>query len=121
MIHSAQLGVTGTLGDRMTGHAEFLFNPQQSFGTGSNTDPERNQLQVRHAYALLGNLDRSPFHASLGKMSVPFGLMESVNPFSGSSTPHAFGGLANGATVGYAGEEFNLTLMGIQGEPSFAP
>ena len=118
-IHSVQLGVTGTLGDWMTGHAEILFDPQQSFGTGTNTDLNRNQLQVRRAYALLGDLDRSPIHASLGKMSVPFGLMESVNPFSASSTQHAFSGLANGATVGYAGEKLNLTLMGIQGGAQF--
>ena len=72
-IHSAQLGFTGTLGDWLTGHAVALFDPEQSFGSGTNTDLERNQVQMRRAWVLLGNLDRSPFHASLGKMAVPFG------------------------------------------------
>ena len=49
-IHSAQLGFTGTLGDWLTGHAEMLFDPEQSFGDGTNTDIDRNQLQVRRAY-----------------------------------------------------------------------
>ncbi|MDE0035706.1 MAG: SPOR domain-containing protein, partial [Deltaproteobacteria bacterium] len=81
-IHSAQLGFTGTLGDWLTGHAEMLFDPEQSFGDGTNTDIDRNQLQVRRAYVLFGDLDQSPFHASLGKMAVPFGLTDTVNPFS---------------------------------------
>ena len=118
-IHSAQLGFTGTLGDWLTGHAVMLFDPEQSFGRGTNTDLERNQLQVRRAWALLGNLDRSPFHASLGKMAVPFGLTDTVNPFTASTVWHAFGALANGVTVGYVSEGLNLTLMGIQGGAQF--
>ena len=90
-IHSAQLGFTGTLGDWITGHAVMLFDPEQSFGEGTNTALERNQLQMRHAYVLFGNLDRSPFYASLGKMAIPFGLTDSVNPFTASTVWHAFG------------------------------
>ena len=80
-IHSAQLGLTGTLGDWLTGHGVMLFDPEQSFGRGTNTDLERNQLQMRRAYVLFGDLDRSPFYASLGKMAVPVGLTDTVNPF----------------------------------------
>ena len=118
-IHSAQLGFTGTLGDWLTGHAVTLFDPEQSFGRGTNTDLERNQLQMRRAYALLGNLDRSPFYASLGKMAVPFGLTDTVSPFTASTVWHAFGALANGITVGYVSEGLNLSLMGIQGGAQF--
>lgn len=118
-VHSAQLGFTGALGDWLTGYAEMLFDPEQSFGKGTNTDLERNQLQMRHAYVLLGNLNRSPFYASLGKMAVPFGLMDTVNPFTASTIRHAFGGLANGVTVGYASDSLNLSVMGIQGGAQF--
>ena len=118
-IHTAQLGFTGTLGDWLTGHAEMLFDPEQSFGEGTNTGIDRNQVQVRRAYVLFGNLRASPFHASLGKMAVPFGLTDTVNPFTASTVWHAFGGLANGVTVGYAGERLNLTVMGIQGGAQF--
>ena len=118
-IHSAQLGFTGTLGDWLTGHAVMLFDPEQSFGRGTNTDLERNQLQMRRAYALVGNPDRSSFYASLGKMAVPFGLTDTVNPFTASTVWHAFGALANGVTLGYVSEGLNLSVMGIQGGAQF--
>ncbi len=114
-IHSAQLGFTALLGNWIVGHAAMLFDPEQSFGEGTNTDLERNQVQVRRAYVLFGDLARAPIFASLGKMAVPFGLTDTVNPFTASTVWHAFGGLANGATVGYAGENLNLTAMAIQG------
>ena len=97
----------------------MLFDPEQSFGAGTNTDLERNQVQVRRAYALFGDLDRAPFFASLGKMAVPFGLTDTVNPFTASTVWHAFGGLANGAAAGYAGEGLNLTAMAVQGGSQF--
>ena len=57
-IHSVQPSVTGTLDDWLVGHAEILFDPEQSFGAGTNTGLDRNQVQVRRAYALFGDLDR---------------------------------------------------------------
>ena len=118
-VHSAQLGFTATLGDWLTGHAVMLFDPEQSFGDGTNTDIDRNQLQMRRAYVLFGDRDKSPFYTSLGKMAVPFGLTDTVNPFSASTVWHVFGGLANGVTVGYANEGLNLSVMGIQGGAQF--
>ena len=118
-IHSAQFGFTASLGDWMTGYAEMLFDPEQSFGKGTNTDLERNQLQMRRAYVLFGNLDRTPVFASLGKMDVPFGLTDTVNPFTASTVWHAFGALANGVTLGYAGDGLNLSVMGVQGGAQF--
>ena len=118
-IHSAQLGITGMLGNSITGHAEILFDPEQSFGSGTNTALERNQLQMRRAYVLLGDLNQSPFHTSLGKMDVPFGLADTVNPFSASTVWHAFGALANGVLVGYSDNGLNLSVMGVQGGAQF--
>ena len=118
-IHSAQLGFTAMPGGWVTGHAELLFDPEQSFGAGTNTDLERNQVQVRRAYVLFGDLDRSPFYLGLGKMAVPFGLTDTVNPFTASTVWHAFGALANGVTAGYAGEGLNVTAMGVQGGSQF--
>ena len=118
-IHSAQLGFTAPLGDWITGHAQILYDPEQSFGSGTNTDLERNQLQMRHAYVLVGNLDRLPVSFGLGKMPVPFGLTDTVNPFTASSVWHAFGALANGATLSYARDGLNLSIMGVQGGAQF--
>ena len=118
-IHSAQLGFTGTLGDWLTGHAMLLFDPEQSFGAGTNTDLGRNQVQVRHAYALFGNLYRSPLYASVGKQAIPFGLSDTVNAFTASTVWHAFGALANGVTLGYAGAGLGVSVTGIQGGAQF--
>ena len=118
-VHSAQLGLTGMLGDWVSANAEFLYDPEQSFGTGTNTDLERNQVQVRRAWALFGNLDRSPLYAGLGKMAVPFGLTDTVNPFTASTVWHAFGALANGVTVGYAHDGLNVSVTGVQGGAQF--
>ncbi len=118
-IHSVQLGFTALLGDWITGHAQILYDPEQSFGSGTNTSIERNQLQMRHAHILIGNFDRLPVYASLGKMPVPFGLTDTVNPFTASTGWHAFGGLANGATLSYAKDGLSLSLMGVQGGAQF--
>ncbi len=118
-IHSAQLGFTGTLGRWITGHAEILFDPEQSFGAGTNTGIDRNQLQMRRAWVLFGGLDRTPFHASLGKMAVPFGLTDTVSPFTASTVWHAFGGLDNGVRAGYADGRLDFSVMGIQGGAQF--
>ncbi|MDE2639338.1 MAG: hypothetical protein OXI03_02015, partial [Chloroflexota bacterium] len=68
---SARLAMTATAGDRVTGHAEALFDPGQSFGSGTNMLLERNQLQMRKAWLLFGDLDRSPFHASIRQLAPP--------------------------------------------------
>ena len=118
-IHSAQLGFTATMGDWMTASAELLFDPEQSFGAGTNTALTRNQVQARKAYVLFGDLDQSPFYASLGKQAIPFGLTDSVNPFTNSTVWHAFGGIANGGIVGFQGDNLNVSAMAIQGGAQF--
>ena len=47
------------------------------------------------------------------------GLTDTVNPFSASVVWHTFGALANGVTVGYAGERLNVSVMGVQGGAQF--
>ena len=118
-IHSVQLGITATLGDWVAGHAQALFDPEQSFGDGTNTSIDRNQVQMRQAWVVFGDLDRSPLYASLGKMAVPFGLTDTVSPFSASTVWHAYGGLANGAKFGYSQAGLDLAFMGIQGGAQF--
>ena len=85
VIHSAQLALTATLGDWVSAYMEMLYDPQQSFGSGTTTDVNRNQVQVRHGYVTLGNLDKTPYYLSLGKMATPFGLTDTPNPFTAST------------------------------------
>ena len=119
VIHSAQLAVTGRLSSNITTYAEFLYNPQQSFGQGTITDLNRNQVQVRKAFVLWGNLEERPVYAALGKMDTPFGLQDTVSPFTNSTSWHAFAGLAYGGTLGYYDNGFHLRAMAIQGGAQF--
>lgn len=57
VIHSAQVGVTGNLGDWVSAYIEMLYNPEQSFGSGTIVDIERNQVEVRRGYVIIGNLN----------------------------------------------------------------
>ena len=52
-------------------------------------------------------------------MSVPFGLTDTVNPFTNSTVWHAFGGLANGGMVAYQGDNASLRFMAVQGGAQF--
>jgi hypothetical protein len=119
VVHSAQLATTARLTDNITTYVEFLYNPQQSFGQGTITDLNRNQVQVRKAFVMWGNLEERPVYVALGKMDTPFGLQNTVSPFTNSTSWHAFAGLAYGGMVGYYDNGFHLRAMAIQGGAQF--
>jgi hypothetical protein len=119
VLHSFQLGLTASVNSWMAAHVELLYDPQQSFGAGTITALDRNQLQLRKGYILLGDLNKSPLYGALGKMDLPFGQTGSVNPFSNSTVWHAFGGLAYGAQIGYKKDALEITAMAVQGGAQF--
>ncbi len=119
VIHSFQISLAGKVNDWISTYAEILYDPEQSFGTGTITDLNRNQLQLRKGFILLGNLEKKPYYLALGKMDSPFGQTNSVNPFTNSTMWHAFGGLAYGAQIGLNTESFNASFMAIQGGAQF--
>ncbi len=119
VLHSIQLGFTANLGSWITAYSEILYDPEQSFARGINTSLGRNQLQLRRGYVLLGDLNKSPFYLSLGKMATPFGLTDTVNPFTASTVWHAFGGLSFGVLGGYYDNGLNVSLMAVQGGSQF--
>ena len=75
VLHSAQLSVTANVTPWITAYAELLYDPEQSFGSGTITALTRNQMQLRKGYVLFGDLAESPWYAAVGKMEAPFGLM----------------------------------------------
>jgi hypothetical protein len=119
VIHSAGIQITGTANSWTTLYPQILYNPEQSFGSGTITGLQRNQLSLRRGYVLLGDLSLLPIYASIGKMATPFGLTDTVNPFSASTVWHAFGGLAYGGTVGVHQSGIDLSAMAIQGGSQF--
>lgn len=119
VVHSAQFALTARMSDTITGYVEMLYNPEQSFGSGTITDLNRNQVQVRKAWVMIGDLDQSPWYAAIGKMDTPFGMNDTVSPFTNSTTWHSFAGLAYGGLVGYYNNGLHIRAMGIQGGAQF--
>jgi hypothetical protein len=119
VVHSFQLGFTGAVNNWLAVHSEILYNPEQSFGSGLITSLERNLLQLRKGFVLFGDLDKFPIYGAIGKMDAPFGQTGAVNPFTNTTTWHAFGGLAYGAQVGFKKWNIHATFMGAQGGAQF--
>ena len=119
VIHSFQVSLTGTVNSWITAHAELLYSPEQSFGAGTITALSRNQLQLRKGFVLLGDLNKFPLYAAIGKMDAPFGQTGSVNPFTNSTLWHAFGGLGYGAQIGFKKGNLHAKFMGVQGGAQF--
>ncbi len=118
-VHSAQFSVLGRVNNWISMYAEALYNPEQSFGPGTTTALGRNGLSLRRGFILLGDLEKYPLYAAIGKMDAPFGQPGSVNPFTNSTNWHAFGGLGFGAQVSYLKGGLHLTAMAIQGGAQF--
>lgn len=118
-LHSFQLSFTGIVNNWITLCSDILYNPQQSFGGGSNTSLNRNQIQLRKAAIVFGDLNTFPVYFAIGKMDTPFSRTGSVNPFSNSTTWHAFGGLAYGAQVGFKKDGLQAIFMVAQGGAQF--
>ena len=119
VLHNATLAATANLTDDITAYIEFLYDPEQSFGSGTITSLTRNQVQLRRGYVMWGNLDKTPLYAAIGKMDTPFGMNDTVSPFTNSTVWHSFAGLAYGAEVGYLKDGLSLRAMAIQGGAQF--
>lgn len=119
VIHSAQLSMTASLNPWLSVYGELLYDPQQSFGTGTITTLTRNQVQLRKGIVVLGNLEKFPVYMSIGKIDTPFGQMGSVSPFTNSTMWHAFGGLAYQALIGFDKYGINANLSLVQGGAQF--
>jgi hypothetical protein len=118
-VHSVQLQASGSFTPWMSLYSELLYSPEQSFGAGTTTSLTRNLVQVRKAYVLIGDKNCNPFYFTLGKQDLPFGMMDTVNPFTGTTVWHAFGGLAYSAILGVDLSGFNASVAAVQGGAQF--
>lgn len=118
-LHSWQFSLLYRINNWMTAYSEILYNPMQSFGSGVMTTLDRNQLQLRRGFVQISNPEKIPFYLSIGKKDTPFGLMNSVSPFTNSTMWHTFGGLGFMATLGLDYLGLNASYSLIQGGRSF--
>ena len=119
VLHSAQLSVVSSINPWLTAYGELLYDPEQSFGDGTITSIQRNQIDFRKGMILIGNLEKFPIYVGLGKMDVPFGQMRSVSPFTNSTMWHAFGALAYSGVVGFKKYGVSASFAAIQGGAQF--
>lgn len=91
-------------------YGELLFSDVFTFG-----DFKQGSLQVRQAYAIVGDFDVSPFYFYLGKKNVGFGDFGTLSPFTQAVTWHYFAALAEGIGLGYHDEQWDITAAAING------
>lgn len=119
ILFEAKLAVTGTVEDWFSFFGEFLYNPSQSVFPGPITSLPRNLIELSQGYVVIGNLKFFPVYVAAGKMTSPFGLGDTVNPFTLSVVSDFFSGLAYGAKAGVSTHGFNASCMLIQDEAEF--
>ncbi|TWU15115.1 hypothetical protein [Allorhodopirellula heiligendammensis] len=91
-------------------YTELLFSDVFSFAA-----PKQGSLQVRQAYAIVGDLRVSPLYLFIGKKNVGFGDLSTLSPFTQAVPWHYFASLAEGIGAGYHDDHWDFTLAGING------
>jgi len=84
-INNAALSLTSTFGDWTTVYLQPEYSETEFFG--------QNEFQLRKAFVVFGNLERSPFYAAFGRKTIDFGNFDSYNAFTHNEGAHYF--LAN--------------------------
>lgn len=93
-----------------SGYFETLFSDVFTFPTF-----EQGSWQVRQAYVVLGDLDKTPWYGWLGKKNLDFGDMGTLSPFTQAVPWHYFGALAEGVGVGYSNGYVHINAAAING------
>lgn len=136
-VNNFNIGITGRVTDWLTLFGELRYNPARTFGDssqrslnvgtatggsqtinlGGTADTVRSLWFGLNAYALFGNPDKSDFYFYIGHFNLPFGNMNTFNPFSQTSVWHYFGARGNGASLGYQNSGFKAEFCVVQGGP----
>ena len=106
----ANQGFSFTFSPKVHGHLETLYSDVFSFD-----DPKQGSFQVRQAYVVFGDFDRTPFYAYLGKKTVGFGDMGTLSPFTQAVPWHYFAALAEGGGVGFDNGQLHWSLAALNG------
>ncbi len=109
-IDHAALSFTSTFGDWTT----VYMQPEYS-----ETEYGRNQdeFQLRKAFVVFGNLEKTPFYAAFGRKTIDFGNFDSYNAFTHNEGAHYFWAVSDQpvAEVGYYKNGLKLTASAFSG------
>jgi len=109
-IQNAALSFTSTYGDWTT----VYLQPEYSETEYPN---EQDEFQLRKAFVVFGNLEKSPFYAAFGRKTIDFGNFDSYNPFTHTEAAHYFWSVSDQPVLelGYYNNGFKLTGTAFSG------
>jgi hypothetical protein len=82
-IDNAALAFTSTFGDWTT----LYLQPEYS---ETEYASDQDEFQLRKAFVVFGNLEKTPFYAAFGRKTVDFGNFDSYNAFTQNEGHHYF-------------------------------
>ncbi len=81
-INNAALAFTGSFGDWTTFYLQPEYSETEFFG--------QSEFQLRKAFVVFGNLDKSPLYAAFGRKTIDFGNFDGYNAFTQTEAQHYF-------------------------------
>ena len=82
-IDNAALAFTSTFGDWTTVYLQPEYSETEYSG-------EQDEFQLRKAFVVFGNLQKTPFYAAFGRKTIDFGNFDSYNAFTHNEGAHYF-------------------------------
>ena len=109
-INNAALAITSTFGD----WTSVYLQPEYS-ETEYGRDQE--EFQLRKAYVVFGNLEKSPIYAAFGRKTIDFGNFDSYNAFTHNEGAHYFWAVSDQpvAELGFYKNGFKLVGSALSG------
>ncbi|PHR58654.1 MAG: hypothetical protein COA43_10380 [Robiginitomaculum sp.] len=81
-INNAALSFTGTFGEWATMYLQQEYSETEFFSQG--------EMQLRKAFVVFGNLQKTPFYAAFGRKTIDFGNFDGYNAFTQTEAQHYF-------------------------------
>ena len=109
VINNAALAFTGTFGDWTSFYLQPEYSETEFFG--------QSEFQLRKAFVVFGNLEKSPFYAAFGRKTIDFGNFDGYNAFTQTEAQHYFHAVSDQPVLelGYYNNGFKLTGTAFSG------
>jgi len=103
-INNAALAFTSTFGDWTT----IYMQPEYS---ETEYGRDQDEFQLRKAFVVFGNLEKSPFYAAFGRKTIDFGNFDSYNAYTHNEGAHYFHAVSDQPVLelGYFGNGFKVS------------
>ena len=109
-INNAALTFTSTFGDWTTLHLQPEYSETEYPG-------DQEEFQLRKAFVVFGNLQRSPFYAAFGRKTIDFGNFDSYNAFTQNEGHHYFWAVSDQPVgeLGFYSNGFKVSASAFSG------